>query len=51
MDIGQLDHGALADLDWHPTLPVCSTVNQDGTVALWDIQEFGSTVERKEIGI
>ncbi|RLN20988.1 hypothetical protein BBJ28_00008055 [Nothophytophthora sp. Chile5] len=27
---------SISDVDWHPTLPMCCTANQDGTISLWD---------------
>jgi hypothetical protein len=29
---------AMADLDWHPTLPVCCSANQEGAISLWSMK-------------
>ncbi|KAL3656237.1 hypothetical protein V7S43_018938 [Phytophthora oleae] len=28
----------VADLDWHPKLPVCCSANQDGAISLWSMK-------------
>ncbi|KAE8875611.1 hypothetical protein PF005_g16501 [Phytophthora fragariae] len=32
------NQASLADLDWHPKLPVCCSANQDGAIALWSMK-------------
>ncbi|KAG6604610.1 WD repeat-containing protein 91 [Phytophthora cinnamomi] len=31
------NQASVADLDWHPKLPVCCSANQDGAIALWSM--------------
>ncbi|RLN87492.1 hypothetical protein BBJ28_00004801 [Nothophytophthora sp. Chile5] len=35
---------SISDVDWHPTLPMCCTANQDGTISLWDTKATAISV-------
>ncbi|TDH69436.1 hypothetical protein CCR75_002253 [Bremia lactucae] len=32
------NQAAIADLDWHPTLHLCCSANQDGAISLWNFK-------------
>ncbi|CEG35528.1 Uncharacterized conserved protein [Plasmopara halstedii] len=32
------NQAAVADLDWHPTLHLCCSANQDGAISLWNME-------------
>ncbi|GMF23348.1 unnamed protein product [Phytophthora lilii] len=46
------NQSAVADLDWHPKLPVCCSANQDGAISLWKPDQASSreTLPHSQVG-